>query len=201
MENEKDYLIPFLGLKLGKHHYDFRIGNDFIESFGYEDFEKINVDVNLILEKKATHLELNFSHVGLATVPCDSTNQIFDLPISGNLRLIVKFGEEYNDDNEDMLVLPFSEFQLDVKQYIYEMIVLSIPVKRVHPDLINDDDLLEDEDLDFLDNEDLDIFDSIEDDEEDFVDEIGESDEIESIEKNNIIDPRWEKLKQLLTDK
>ena len=201
MNNEKDFLIPFVGLKLGKHHYNFHIQKDFIESFGYDDFEKIDIDVNLELEKKATHLELQFSHKGTVTVPCDITNEIFDLPISGNLKLIVKFGDEFNDENEELLVLPFTEFQVDVKQYIYEMIVLSIPVKRIHPDqVIDDEDDLDEDDLDFLDDEDLDIFDSIDDD-EDFEEEVDESYNNESTEKNNTIDPRWEKLKQLLTDK
>ena len=200
MNNEKDFLIPFVGLKLGKHHYDFHIEKDFIETFGYDDFEKIKVDVKLELEKKATHLELLFSHDGYVTVPCDITNEIFDLPISGKLKLIVKFGEEFNDENEELLILPFADFQVDVKQYIYELVILSIPVKRIHPDqIIDGEDEYDTDDLDFLDDEDLDIFDSI--DEDDFEDEVEESDDNESLEKNNTIDPRWEKLKQLLTDK
>ena len=200
MNIEKDFLIPFVGLKLGKHHFDFHIEKDFAESFGYDDFEQLNVDVAIEFEKKATLLELHFSHSGTVTVPCDVTNEIFDLPIEGKLKLIVKFGDEFNDENEDLLILPFSEYQVDVKQYIYEMIVLSIPVKRIHPDVevddIDEDDL---DGLDFLDTEDLDFLDALEDDEDD-TDE--ESDKAEPEQNNNnTIDPRWDKLKQLLTDK
>lgn len=196
MNKEKDFLIPFVGLKLGKHHFDFQVEKDFVESFGYDDIEQLNVNVALEFEKKATLLELSFSHTGTVTVPCDVTGEIFDLPISGNLKLIVKFGEEFNDENEELLVIPFSEHQVDVKQYIYEMIVLSIPVRRIHPDHLEEDDD-QDLDLDFLDDEDLDIFDSIDD--EDFDDEEEES--APATEENDTIDPRWEKLKQLLTDK
>jgi uncharacterized metal-binding protein YceD (DUF177 family) len=32
-----------------------------------------------------------------------------------------------------LLVLPFGEFELDIAQYIYEMIALSVPLRRVHP--------------------------------------------------------------------
>lgn len=200
MDIEKDFLIPFVGLKLGKHHFDFHIEKDFAESFGYDDFEQLNVDVAIEFEKKATLLELHFSHKGAVTVPCDVTNEIFDLPIEGKLKLIVKFGDEFNDENEDLLILPFSEYQVDVKQYIYEMIVLSIPVKRIHPDVAVDDEDEDDlDELDFLDTEDLDFLDALEDDEED--DEIDTSEETESEQNNNTIDPRWEKLKQLLTDK
>lgn len=201
MNIEKDFLIPFVGLKLGKHHFDFHIEKDFAESFGYDDFEQMNVDVDVEFEKKATLLELHFSHKGTVTVPCDVTNEIFDLPISGNLKLIVKFGEEFNDENEELLVIPFSEYQVDVKQYIYEMIVLSIPVKRIHPDIdVEEEDEDDLDGLDFLDTEDLEFLDALDDDLEDLEDE-QESEGDESRHNNDTIDPRWEKLKQLLTDK
>ena len=39
----------------------------------------------------------------------------------------------YNDDNEEILILPHGEHELNVAQYIYEMIVLAMPIKKVHP--------------------------------------------------------------------
>ncbi len=61
------------------------------------------------------------------------TGEDFDLPIKGKLNLIVKFGDTFNNENDELLVLPHGEFQVNVAQYIYEMIVLSVPSKRVHP--------------------------------------------------------------------
>jgi uncharacterized metal-binding protein YceD (DUF177 family) len=49
------------------------------------------------------------------------------------MKLLVRFGDTYNNDNEELLVLPFGEFELDIAQYIYEMIALSVPLRRVHP--------------------------------------------------------------------
>jgi uncharacterized metal-binding protein YceD (DUF177 family) len=42
------------------------------------------------------------------------------------------FGDQFNNDNEELLILPFGEFEI-IAQYIYEMIVLSVPLRRVHP--------------------------------------------------------------------
>jgi uncharacterized metal-binding protein YceD (DUF177 family) len=78
-------------------------------------------------------MELSFKHKGFVNVPCDITNEDFDLPIKGKLKLIVKFGEEFNNDNDEILILPHGEYQIDISQYVYEMIVLSVPGKRVHP--------------------------------------------------------------------
>jgi uncharacterized metal-binding protein YceD (DUF177 family) len=88
--------------------------------------------VNVVLEKKSTMLELVFKHEGTVNVPCDLTSEDFDLPIQGEMKLLVRFGDTYNNDNE-VLVLPFGEFELDIAQYIYEMIALSVPLRRVHP--------------------------------------------------------------------
>ena len=59
--------------------------------------------------------------------------EVFFKEPNGKLKLIVKFGDEFNDENEEYIVLPHGEFQVNVAQYIYEMIVLSIPAKRIHP--------------------------------------------------------------------
>ncbi len=133
MKVNKEFLIQFAGLKQGKHQFEFDINKKFFDGFDFDEYNDVNVKVNMVLEKKSTMLELSFKHKGTVNVPCDLTNEDFDLPIKGKLNLIVKFGEEYNDENDEMLILPHGEFEVDVAQYIYEMIVLSVPSKRIHP--------------------------------------------------------------------
>jgi uncharacterized metal-binding protein YceD (DUF177 family) len=108
------------------------------------------------------------------------TNEEFDLPIKGNMKLIVRFGDEFNNDNEELLIIPHGEFQINIAQYIYEMIVLSIPLKRIHPGV--KDGSLNTEALTKL--------------KELTVNELKKQNT-----KEENIDPRWDKLKQLLTDK
>ena len=40
MKPLKEFIIPFVGLKLGKHHFDYHIGETFFEYFEYDDFLK-----------------------------------------------------------------------------------------------------------------------------------------------------------------
>jgi len=128
----KSFSIPFVGLKFGEHHFEYYIDNTFFTGFGYDQFEDAQVKIDLILNKKSTMLELSFKHSGTVNVPCDLTGEPFDLPISGKLNLVVQFGQEYNNENEELLILPHGEYQLEVAQYIYEMVVLSVPAKRIH---------------------------------------------------------------------
>lgn len=180
MKVTNEFLIPFIGLKLGKHPFEFQINQAFFEKFEYHEYENCAIQVNVVLEKKSTMLELSFKHKGTVTVPCDLTNEIFDLPIKGKIKLVVTFGEEFNDDNEELLVLPHGEHQIDIAQYIYEMIVLSVPLKRIHPGI--KDGTLKTEALQKL--SELTI----------------KQQKLENKKEENI-DPRWDKLKQLLTDK
>jgi uncharacterized metal-binding protein YceD (DUF177 family) len=175
MKVTNEFLIPFVGLKLGKHQFEYQINKTFFDYFEYDEFESANIKV---LEKKSTMLEVSFKHSGTINVPCDLTSEEFDLPIKGSLNLIVRFGEEYNDDNEELLILPFAEHQIDVSQYIYEMIVLSVPLKKVHPGV--KDGSLQSEALLKL-NEIT----------------VKEHEEV----KEEHTDPRWDTLKKLLTDK
>ena len=82
-------------------------------------------------------LKLDFNASGKVTVPCDVTNEFFDLSIESDFNLIVKFGEIENYNDDELLILPHGSYQIDVAPYIYEMTVLSIPVKKVHPGIEN----------------------------------------------------------------
>ena len=179
MKELKAYTIPFVGLKIGSHQFDYQIDNTFIEHFEYDEFHKADVKVDLELEKKSTLLDLHFQFNGTVNVNCDLTNEPYDQPISGNFDLVVKFGQEYNDEEEDLLILPHGSYEVDVAQYIYESIVLAVPAKRVHPGVA--DGTLKSEALDKL-------------------EELSLNNQAEQSDEDQT-DPRWDDLKKLLTDK
>ena len=124
-------------------------------------------------------LELEIKHKGTVNVPCDVSGEEFDLPIKGKLKLLVKFGDAFNDDNEELLILPHGEFQVSVAQYIYESIILSVPLRRIHPG-VKDGSLSH-------------VIDKLE--------SLSPQENKKEEQQNNDIDPRWENLKKLLTDK
>ena len=180
MKNLKEYTIQFVGLKQGGHDFEYEIGNTFFDQYGYDDFNAINVNVNLKLVKKPTLMELIFQVRGIVNVNCDLTNEPYEHPVDGGYTLVVKFGQEYNDGLEDILILPYGEYEVNIAQYIYETIVLALPTKRVHPGV--KDGTLDSEILDKL-------------------EELSIKNDKRADQKNDQIDPRWEKLKHFITDK
>ena len=54
-----------------------------------------------------------------------------DQSIETDNRLVVKFGEDYSED-DDLVTVAENEGILDVSWFIYEFIALNIPIKHVH---------------------------------------------------------------------
>lgn len=187
MKDLKEFDISFIGLKEGIHQFDYTIDKKFFDFFNYDDFYDSNVNVELSFLKNTTIFELDFVFSGWVKVACDLTTELYHQPIETSIRLIVKFGAEFNDENEELLIIPFSESNINVAQYIYEAIVLAVPLKRVHPGVI--DGSLHSEVL-----EKLKEFEIKADDEE-----LDEQQEEEN--KNREIDPRWNKLRNILIEK
>jgi len=173
MDALHEYIIPFVGLKLGKHSFVYHIENKFFDVFQYDDFNSIDCEVNLSFDKKPRLFELKFDIKGHVILNCDLSNEAYKEEIDTSLDLIVNFGDAYNDENEDVLVLPYGEFQLNIAQYIYEAIVLALPIKRIHPGI--EDGTLQSDVLDKL---------------KDF-----------GVRETKTTDPRWDKLNDLLTPK
>ena len=134
----------------------------------------IFVDINVDLEKKTTLLKLKISAKGDVMVNCDLTNEPFKLDVENCIDLVVKFGSEFNDEDDEILIVPHGEYKINVAQYIYELIVLSIPAKRIHPGVL--DGSLKSEILNIL-------------------------EDLKPNEKKSKVDPRWEKLKELTNKK
>ena len=178
MKDIKEFDIPFVGLKEGSHLFQYQIEKKFFEAFQFDEFNDANLKATINFVKKSTLFELSFTIKGTVNVPCDSTGEPFDLEIDGVLDLIVKFGPEYNDEHDEILILPHEVYEMNVAQYIYELIVLSVPSKRIHPDVLNG---------------------TMKSDALDRLNELRINEE--KTAEQTPADPRWDKLKDLLTDK
>ncbi|MCH2223249.1 MAG: DUF177 domain-containing protein [Crocinitomicaceae bacterium] len=192
--SDKEYQIPFVGLKLGIHDFEFEITDRFFENIEYSIVQKGNVKVHFSLEKKETMMIGNYQLEGVVGTTCDRCTDPIDVQIEGEYRLIYKFDNEDTDDETLIVVFP-EEFEINIKQSILEFISVSLPSRTMHEkgdcneemlDLLNEytinsepigDEDVEDEDWDDEDNEDE-----------------------ESEEENDYVDPRWEALKKLKGD-
>lgn len=174
MRPKNDFNIEFSGLKLGHHNFDFDISETFFNDYNYCDFSHADIKIDVALIKKTTIMEFNIVVRGNVRIKCDLTNEPYDQPIENNIDLVVKFGNEFNNEDDEILIIPHGEYKINLAQYIYELIILSVPAKRIHPGVI--DGSLKSEILNIL-------------------------EDLKPKENKKTVDPRWEKLKEIITNK
>ncbi len=135
MRTPKEYIIQFVGLSVGEHLYDFNIGDKFFESLDYSEIKQGDIKVKLTLLKQSSMMILHFEISGTVKINCDRCTAEYNLPIEGNYKLIVKVGgSDTGNEDDDIITVAANEHELDLSQYLYEYIALSLPIKRAHPD-------------------------------------------------------------------
>ena len=137
MKSLSPYLIKFSGLKEGKHHYDFELGNKFFKNFDYYDFLDAKLFAKLELEKQSTLLNLKFSFNGEIEVQCDVSMETFNLELETDHAVVVKFKDDIISTDDKVIFMPAGSHSIDVSHLIYESIILAVPQKKVHPGIEN----------------------------------------------------------------
>lgn len=129
MKALKQFSIPFTGLKLGKHAFDFEIDKSFFDAFEHSLVKDGTLKAEVELDKQETMLILAFHITGTIKLNCDKCLSDFDQPIELNERQIVKFAEEAEGEDEDLeiMILPRKETAIDVSELIYEFITVAVP--------------------------------------------------------------------------
>jgi len=128
------YSIPLAGLKEGRHTYDFEIGDDFFELFEESEISRGSLRADVTLDKRTNLIELGIVIGGKVEVTCDRCLGVFMMPVSASNKLYIKLGEEWDDSDPDMIIIPSEEHLLDLSQYFFEYIHLALPIQRIHPD-------------------------------------------------------------------
>ena len=103
----------------------------YFEAIEAPEVRRGNVCVDLMIHRTENFFDLDFSINGTVMVPCDLCLDDMEQPIETDNHLVVKFGEEYSED-DDLITVEEADGTLDVAWLIYEFIALDIPIKHVH---------------------------------------------------------------------
>lgn len=142
MEFGEGYTIAFKGLKAGVYDFEFPIDGVLFRAFENPEVREAACCAKVRMERSETQLVFDTTITGEVVVPCDRCLEDCRVPIRFAGRLTVLFSEvpgEY--DGETMWLLPVEE-EVDLAQYLYESVVLSLPYQRVHPEGACDPEML-----------------------------------------------------------
>ena len=131
MRDLKPFKIDLKALTDQVATYEFKLDDAYFEAIEAPDIQKGNLSVALSIRRMAGSFEFTFHIQGFVIVTCDLCLDEMQQPIDTENKLMAKFGEEYSDD-DDLIVVPEREGVLDISWFIYEFIDLSVPIKHVH---------------------------------------------------------------------
>jgi uncharacterized metal-binding protein YceD (DUF177 family) len=127
------YSINIVGLSNKEHHFQFECGDEFFRKYGTDLVSEGKFQVDVLLTKHETFIEVSFRIKGTARLICDRSLEPFDYPIESNNKIVFKYGEAFQEMTEEIIIIPRDTAQLELGQYIYEFIALGVPLKKLHP--------------------------------------------------------------------
>lgn len=134
MSSEQKYDIEFSGLAAGIHGFEWSLNSAFFGERNNDEILEAELVSKVILEKKQRMMSLQFLIAGKVKVVCDHCGDDLMLPLKCEEEIIARFAPETDLSGDDVIYLGDSEFKLDVSQYLYEIVLLSLPAKKIHPE-------------------------------------------------------------------
>lgn len=171
-----EYIVPFSGMKVGNHQFDYKVRKEFFDAFEYSEIEDGDLNVVVSVDKSETMMIMNFNISGDVNMECDVCLGDLKCPIEADYRQIFKFSDDEDLKLDDEITYVRStEFEVNIAPFIVEFINLSKPNTARHSEGECDDELVAVLDEYLL---------------------VKEEQIEESIEEEEI-DPRWNALKKL----
>jgi uncharacterized metal-binding protein YceD (DUF177 family) len=129
-----EYIIPFSSYSNGLHVFEYELVDAFFGQFPESEIQKAAVLVKVEMIRQERQLEFDFTLSGWVMMPCDRCLEEYRQPVTGEFNLFGKFGHGNNEDEFDVVWISPDAHQIDLLQYLYEYVMLSLPMRKVHPD-------------------------------------------------------------------
>jgi uncharacterized metal-binding protein YceD (DUF177 family) len=126
------YKIPLKSLTIGDHSFEYQLDSEFFKNIDGQEVQKGKVSAKVLVRNNSRSFDLSFVLQGMVKIPCDRCLDDMDLEIEHSDKLIVRFGQEYAEEGDDIIIVPESEGEINIAWFLYEFVALSIPIKHVH---------------------------------------------------------------------
>ena len=127
------YKLPLKSLGTGTHEFEYHLDKQFFANMESSDVHDADLAVHLTVKYNGDFYDLDFHVSGEVVLICDRCLDDLHYPIDTTYHIIVKYGEDYNDDSDEILEIPESDNTLNVAYMLYDTVELAIPIKHVHP--------------------------------------------------------------------
>lgn len=132
MEKFAKYTVDLKNLSSVVTEFHYHLDDAFFKALEETEVQRGDVSVCLCVKKTIGAFELQFQLEGAVIVLCDRCLDEMEQPISTVDTLFAKFGPEYAEEGENLVIVPEEEGTVNVAWFMYEFIALAIPLKHVH---------------------------------------------------------------------
>lgn len=132
MGDAKTYQLALASLPAGTTERDYRLDTAFFRAMEQPDIIGADVRVSLHIDHRNDAYYLRIAACGELSIPCDRCLEPMSLAVDEYEELTVRYGQEYDDSKEGLLILPESESTLDMAPLLCDMLMLCIPMRHVH---------------------------------------------------------------------
>jgi uncharacterized protein len=129
----KEFSLPVHGLKIGVHQFKYTLNDGFFQHFEASPVSECDLQVVLELDKRSNMLVLTFELTGWMKAICDRCSADIQMPMENEQVLFVKYSEDAGEEEEDdVIFMGIDAHELNVARYIYEFVVLSLPISNTY---------------------------------------------------------------------
>lgn len=178
VKNLAHFDIDIYKLANKQYTYQYHIGKSFFEHFENSPLQQADLNVEVTLDKQDNLITALYDIRGTVALECDRSLEKFDHPVAIQERIIYQYGEEEQELDDDIVIITNNTQSINIAQYLYEFVNLSVPMRKIHPKYAEEDNPLVDGEI---------IFSS----------KAEHPPAEEEHEKDEPVDPRWNALKNL----
>jgi uncharacterized protein len=129
-----EYEIKLGVINNGNNSFSFEIKDQFFEAFILSDVEHAEIIATALLDKDGNKLALTLQIDGTINKQlCDICTEEISVNINAEINVIIKTTEEDLPSTDEIFYIKKSENSIDLKQLIFELIILNLPKRRQHP--------------------------------------------------------------------
>lgn len=138
MKRPHPYGLLLNEIPSGKTQHQWILNQEFLHAYPENTLEDLSVTFEVIIERTPKLLILSYELRGHVQVPCDRCGVSYKQPIQGNFRQYYALKSNVHVTpkswNEEFEVLPYDLNWIDLRQVLYDYVMISIPIHRVPAD-------------------------------------------------------------------
>ncbi|MBP5709924.1 MAG: DUF177 domain-containing protein [Bacteroidales bacterium] len=133
-----EFLLRIGGLPNGTHYSSIICDKTFFDIAQMEELHDGYLDLQIKTEIQDKNVQVDFNFKGYVVAACDRCLDDVKVPMDFSESLVVKMVENPaafdNQQDDNLWIINENDPTIDIFHFVYESILLALPMKIVHPD-------------------------------------------------------------------